>query len=97
MTILDRIPRTADDEPVVAELPGPAELNTIAALLPEQEWCIDCTQDETGESGMPQAVVGRSVEQPSLLSDTWEPGPLLNVTRLSCGHTLVSPAAPSLT
>lgn len=65
----------------------------VAPLLPEQEWCEDCSgcNDPAAEPGMPQDVVNRSVEQLTLPSD-WDPGwghgPLYDVTYLACGHTL---------
>lgn len=74
---------------------------TLAVLLPEQEWCEDCSRDDGpgADSGMPQDIVGRSIE-PMKLSpdwnpdrdDGWGPGALYDVIYLACGHTVAHPA-----
>jgi hypothetical protein len=102
MTILDRISDLdlglAYGEEVLAEVPDPADLDEIAVRLPEQDWCAVCALDETSEPGMPRDVVSRSVEQPTQLPGDWnftgEPGPLYDVTWLSCGHSIAQLLAP---
>jgi hypothetical protein len=98
MTVLDL--DLADGEAALAELPSPADLAEIAVRLPEQEWCAHCVLDETSEPGVPRDVVSRSVEHVTLLPSDWnatgEPGPLYDITWLSCGHTIVQFPAPRL-
>ena len=102
MTILERISDLdlglEYGEEVLAEVPGPADLDEIAIRLPEQEWCAVCSLDETSEPGMPRDVVSRSVEQSTQLpgdsNSTGAPGPLYEITWLSCGHTIAQLPAP---
>ncbi|MDO4254316.1 MAG: hypothetical protein Q4C81_04100 [Kocuria sp.] len=86
-----------------AEIAQQIQLQTAAALLPEQEWCEDCSRDddpvadpEGDATGMPQDVVDRSIEPLALPAD-WDPewgaGPLYDVARLACGHTVSRPAS----
>ncbi|MGI8307049.1 hypothetical protein [Saccharopolyspora hattusasensis] len=82
--------------PVDAELaasPAGHELDDIAALLPEQEWCDNCSLHEDGEPGMPRDVVDCSIEplplSPSDWDLAWEHDRLYEITYLSCGHTIV--------
>lgn len=65
----------------------------LSMLLPEQEWCEDCSRDidAAAEPGMPQDVVERSIEPLTLPPDwdpDWGPAPLYDVAYLACGHTL---------
>ncbi|MDO5865203.1 MULTISPECIES: hypothetical protein [Paenarthrobacter] len=69
-------------------------LQAAAGLLPEQEWCTDCTpgddpvpDPEEGLPGIPQAVVRRTTEALPL-PEGWGPAALYDISYLACGHTV---------
>lgn len=69
---------------------------TLAMLLPEQEWCENCSHDDdsASESGMPQDIIDRAIEPLTYSPDQdpdWRSGPLYEVTYLACGHTIAHP------
>lgn len=68
-------------------------VDPLVGMLPEQDWCDDCTYDDDPYSeiagshalGMPRDVVERSIEVDTSQGPN---GPEYEVTYLACGHTL---------